>query len=206
MSMQGLPRVPLSTGSVTGLPPASSVTWSRSDTVHSYSRGLVIRGAAAGAKRWLVWEKRRRRPPRRGRLSHNPCPARSTRGRIPAGRKRERPPAGGRCMLPGPARGRARGALGLLGVALAELVDPTAGVHDLVLPGVERVRGRGHLDLDQRILVAILPLDRLLGGGAQGGTGEDLEIRGHVLEHDFAVFGVDIGLHGGTGITGSRAV
>ena len=33
---------------------------------------------------------------------------------------------------------------------------------------------------------------------AKGRAGEDLEVRGHVLEHDLTVFGVEVGLHGGT--------
>src|SRR5690606_5500709 len=85
----------------------------------------------------------------------------------------------------------------LLGVAALELVDAAAGVHHLVLAGIERVRGRGDLDLDQRVLVAVLPLDRLLAGDRR--AGEELEVGSHVLEHDFAVFGVDVGLHVGTG-------
>src|SRR3546814_10036695 len=48
----------------------------------------------------------------------------------------------------------------LLRVTLAELVDAAAGIHDLVLARVERVRGRRHVDLDQRVLVAVFPLDR----------------------------------------------
>src|SRR3546814_2732121 len=45
--------------------------------------------------------------------------------------------------------------------------------------------------------VAVFPLDRLLS--AKGRAGQELEIGSHVLEHDFFVFGVDVGLHGGTG-------
>src|SRR3546814_7739360 len=45
--------------------------------------------------------------------------------------------------------------------------------------------------------VAVFPLDRLLA--AKGRAGQELEIGSHVLEHDFFVFGVDVGLHGGTG-------
>src|SRR3546814_8553552 len=85
----------------------------------------------------------------------------------------------------------------LLRVTLAELVDAAAGIHDLVLARVERVRGRRHVDLDQRVLVAVFPLDRLLA--AKGRAGQELEIGSHVLEHDFFVFGVDVGLHGCTG-------
>src|SRR5690606_18920269 len=84
----------------------------------------------------------------------------------------------------------------LLRVAALELVDATAGVDDLVLAGVERMRRRGHFDLDQRVLLTVVPFDRLLGGGGQGGAGEEPEIGSHVLEDDFAVFGMDVGLHG----------
>src|SRR3546814_9775403 len=52
-------------------------------------------------------------------------------------------------------------------------------------------------DLDQRVLVAVFPLDRLLA--AKGRAGQELEIGSHVLEHDFFVLGMDVGLHGGTG-------
>src|SRR5690606_16463005 len=69
---------------------------------------------------------------------------------------------------------------------------PTRRSSDLA--GVERMRGRADLDLDQRVLVAVLPLHGLLAG--ERGTGEDLEVRGHVLEDDFAVLGMDVGLHG----------
>src|SRR3546814_2550140 len=69
---------------------------------------------------------------------------------------------------------------------------------DVVLfRSVERVRGRRHVDLDQRVLVAVFPLDRLLA--AKGRAGQELEIGSHVLEHDFFVLGMDVGLHGGTG-------
>src|SRR5690606_37742935 len=104
-------------------------------------------------------------------------------------RKRKRPPL----VRPSGTAFRVR----LLGVALLELVDAAAGVHDLVLAGVERVRGRRDVHLDQRVLVAIVPLDRLLAG--EGRTGQEPEVRGHVLEHDFVVIGMDIGLHGRTG-------
>src|SRR5262245_41551377 len=89
----------------------------------------------------------------------------------------------------------------LLRVALAELVHATAGVDDLVLARVERVRRRGDIQLDQRIFVAVFPLDLLLAG--EGRTGQEREIGGHVLENDFAVFGMDAGLHGNAPI-GSR--
>src|SRR3546814_18557454 len=67
----------------------------------------------------------------------------------------------------------------LLRVTLAELVDAAAGIHDLVLARVERVRGRRPVDLDQRVLVAVFPLDRLLA--AKGRAGQELEIGSHEI-------------------------
>src|SRR5690606_11035090 len=105
-------------------------------------------------------------------------------------RKRKRPPRG----RPSGTAFRVR----LLRVALLELVDAAAGVRDLVLAGVARVRGRRDVDLVQRILAAVIPLDRLLAG--EGRTGQEPEVRSHVLEHDWMVIGMDIGLHGRTGV------
>lgn len=89
-------------------------------------------------------------------------------------------------------------------VTLAELVDAAAGVHDLVLARVERVRGGRDVDLDQRVLVAVLPLHRLLG--RHRGTGQKRKVRGDVLEDDVAVLGMDAGLHGmhHSGVRGAR--
>src|SRR3546814_6697652 len=47
------------------------------------------------------------------------------------------------------------------------------------------------------LLVAGFPLDRLLA--AKSRAGQELEIGSHVLEHDCFVWGMDVGLHGGTG-------
>src|SRR6185437_13252928 len=41
------------------------------------------------------------------------------------------------------------------GVTALELVDAAARVHHLLLAGVERVRGRGDIDLDHGVFVAI---------------------------------------------------
>src|SRR5690606_35447804 len=106
------------------------------------------------------------------------------------GLKQPRPPFGSRRSKPG------YGVLcrcELLRVTLAELVHATTGIHDHVLARVERVRGRRDVDLDQRILVTVLPLRRLLA--AKGRAGQELEVAGHVLEHDFAVFRMDAGFH-----------
>ncbi|MNU09426.1 hypothetical protein D3C72_2559780 [compost metagenome] len=56
------------------------------------------------------------------------------------------------------------------------------------------MRSRGNFNLDQRVVVAVFPLHRFLGG--HGGTGQDLEIRGNVVENHVAVVRMDIGLHG----------
>src|SRR5690606_19667490 len=81
-------------------------------------------------------------------------------------------------------------------VATLELVDAAAGIDALNLARVKRMRHRGNIELDQRELVVILPLDRLLGLFGQRGTGQELEIGSHVLEDDFEVIGMDVGLHG----------
>ena len=86
-----------------------------------------------------------------------------------------------------------RGSGLLFGVALLEAVDAAAGVHDLVLAGVERMRLARHLNLDQRVFVAVFPLDGFLA--LDGRAGLEDQVAGHVLKNDFAVFGMDIGFH-----------
>src|SRR5690606_40585980 len=77
---------------------------------------------------------------------------------------------------------------------LAELLDP-AGLDDALLcAGVERMRIRRDVELEQRVLVAVVHLDRLAGIG--GRPGDELEAAGHVLEHDLAILGGDAFFHG----------
>src|SRR5260221_7044053 len=78
-------------------------------------------------------------------------------------------------------------------VALLELVDAPGGVHDLLLAGVEGMRLGRDLDLVDRILLAVLPLDGLVG--RDRGTGHEAEIATGVEEHDFAVIGVEPVVH-----------
>jgi len=47
--------------------------------------------------------------------------------------------------------------------ACLEAVDPALGVDNLLLAGEEWVRLAGDMDLDERILVAILPGDSVVG-------------------------------------------
>src|SRR3546814_14412974 len=61
----------------------------------------------------------------------------------------------------------------LLRVTLAELVDAAAGIHDLVLARVERVRGLRPVALDQRVPVAVFPLDRFFA--SKGRPGRELQ-------------------------------
>src|SRR5205823_14086171 len=84
----------------------------------------------------------------------------------------------------------------LLGVAepLAEPLDLAGRVHQLHLAGEERVRRAGDVQPDQRVLLAVLPLDRLTG--LDRGPGQEREVGGRVQEHDLAVLGVDVFLHG----------
>src|SRR3546814_10293911 len=76
----------------------------------------------------------------------------------------------------------------LLRVTLAELVDAAAGIHDLVLARVERVRGRRHVELDQRVLVDVFTIERLLAD--KGRAGQDLEVGDPVLTYDSFLLGV----------------
>src|SRR3546814_31515 len=171
MSMHGLPSVPCCTGSSTVLPAADRVTWSREGFWDTALAPRCVRAGASSPARMGVIGKRP--------LSHSGKTRTAALGR---------PSGGDQTWI----KWR------LLGVALLELVDAAAGVHHLVLAGVERVRGRGDVDLGQRVLVAVLPLDRLLGGDRR--AGQELEVGSHVLEHDYAVIGMDRGLHGGTGL------
>src|SRR5690606_34284799 len=179
MSMHSLPRVGLMTGSSTDVPS----TW----TVAMDGSLPAVFWLADTLALLLGVPRRRGGRGRSGNQADRGSDAMRQLSHSGVRRKRRRPPCGGR-------RG-VRSCSRLLGVALAELVDATAGVHQLVLAGVERMRSRGDFDLDQRIFIAVLPLHGLFAG--ERGTGEDLEVRGHVLEDDVAVFGMDVGLHGG---------
>src|SRR3954468_24426173 len=88
--------------------------------------------------------------------------------------------------------GRLRGAFA--GVALLELVHAAGGVHDLLLARVERVGFGRDLDLVDRILLAVLPGDGLVGRDRR--AGDEAEVAARVEEHDFAVIGVDAVFHG----------
>ncbi len=78
-------------------------------------------------------------------------------------------------------------------VLAAEAIHAAGGVHDLLLARVERVRVAGHFHFDQGIGFAIGPLDGFLG--SDGGPGEEREIGGNILKHDFAVGWMNIFLH-----------
>src|ERR1700682_6330737 len=74
--------------------------------------------------------------------------------------------------------GRRRGD-GLLSVALAELLDPSGGIDDLLLARIERVTRRAHLDV-QRLVDRRTRLER------------DAAAACHV---DLAVLGMNVGFH-----------
>jgi hypothetical protein len=79
-------------------------------------------------------------------------------------------------------------------VLLAELIDPTCGIHELGLTRIEWVRLVAHLHFDQWVFVAVFPLDGLLGVGS--GLAQECIFIGHVLEYDQAVIiGVNALLH-----------
>src|SRR5699024_2414159 len=85
------------------------------------------------------------------------------------------------------------GAAGAVAVAALELLDTAGGVHDALRAGPERVRLAGHVDHDERVGLAVLPLHGALAG--QRGTGEELGARARVLEDHRVVVGVDVVLH-----------
>ena len=76
-------------------------------------------------------------------------------------------------------------ALLVLGVTRAELVDSTRGVHQGVLSCKEGVARRAHFHLDDRVLIAVLPL---LGVLALSTTlSEETPIGGEILKNNSAV-------------------
>src|SRR3954465_6366572 len=85
------------------------------------------------------------------------------------------------------ARGALLGGLGrtLAGVALLELVHATGGIHDLLLARVEGMGLGRNLDLVDRILLAVLPRDGLVG--RHGGARDEAEIAAGIEEYDLAV-------------------
>src|SRR5690348_10407066 len=78
-------------------------------------------------------------------------------------------------------------------VAPLELVDAAACVQHLLLAGVERVRGRGDVDLDHGIFVAVLPFDGLVARHRR--TRQEREIGRGVLENHRLVVRMGIGFH-----------
>ena len=82
---------------------------------------------------------------------------------------------------------------GLLAVALTELVDLLGGLQDVLLAGVKRVRLAGNLELQQRVLVAVFPLDSV--AGRYRGLGQDGEIGRNILEHHVPVFWMNVLFH-----------
>ena len=88
-------------------------------------------------------------------------------------------------------------ALGLPGAAdgpeaLLELVDPSLGVDELLLPREERVGVGGDPDRNDLVIHAVHLLDAIRLGGR---AGEVLLPGRHVLQDDRVVFGVEIRFH-----------
>jgi hypothetical protein len=75
---------------------------------------------------------------------------------------------------------------------LAEFFNAAGGIDDLVFAGVERVRFSGNLDLHERICFTF-ELDGF--ASVDGRTGNEFEIAGQIVEHDFAIFRVSIFFH-----------
>lgn len=77
--------------------------------------------------------------------------------------------------------------------ALVELLDTTGRVHDALLSRVERVRCAGDLNVDDRVRVAIGPLDRL--AACYSRAREKRFVRSQVVKNDGCVCGVNVRLH-----------
>src|SRR5690606_18612074 len=77
---------------------------------------------------------------------------------------------------------------------LAELLDPTGLDDPLLGARIERMRVRRDVELEQRILLAVVHLDGLAGIGRR--PGDELEAARHVLEDDVAILWVDTFFHG----------
>src|SRR5258706_6025704 len=92
-------------------------------------------------------------------------------------------------------RRRLLGGLGraLAGITLLELVDASGGIHDLLLARVERMGFGRDLDLVDRILLAVFPLDGFVG--RDRGAGHEAEVAARVEENNFAVIGVNAVFH-----------
>src|SRR5688500_18450126 len=79
--------------------------------------------------------------------------------------------------------------------ASVEALDAACGVHDALLARVERVGLRGDFDVDDRVGVAVFPLDGLRG--RNGGLGQELDAGSQVVENNSFVLRVGIRLHNG---------
>jgi hypothetical protein len=88
---------------------------------------------------------------------------------------------------------RGDGSLGTDGTEfLAEFLNAASGVDDFVLTGEEWVRFSRHLDLDQRVFFALV---FNFFAGLDGRTGDEFEVAGQIVEHDFAVVWVNFWFH-----------
>jgi hypothetical protein len=81
----------------------------------------------------------------------------------------------------------------LFGVALAEFIHTATGIQQFLLAGIERVRSRRNVDFQQRVFLAVFPLDGFLAG--QGRAGQEGKIGGDVLKDYVVVLRMDIGFH-----------
>ena len=90
----------------------------------------------------------------------------------------------------------------LLAVTLTELVHLLGGLQDVLLAGVKRVRLAGNFQFQQRVFVAVFPLDGFTG--RDRGLRQNGEFRGNILEDDVSVFGVYVLFHDGAAQWASR--
>lgn len=74
-----------------------------------------------------------------------------------------------------------------------EFLYPTRSINKQFFTGVEGVRSRGHLDLDQRVFVAIFPFDGIFGSHCR--PGQESKIARRILKYYFFILRMDIFFH-----------
>jgi len=81
-----------------------------------------------------------------------------------------------------------------IGETLVEAIDLASGIQVPHLAGEERMTGTGNVQLDERVGLAIRPLDGVLRFDCR--TSHEGKVSGSILEDHFAVFGMNLVSHG----------
>ena len=76
---------------------------------------------------------------------------------------------------------------------LLELLYAAHGVDELLLPGIERVRGTGNVNVVDGVFFTVFPLDGFLGVDCR--LGQDRKVGLFVLKHNWTIVWVDVRFH-----------